>query len=383
MKILYHHRTQAEDAQGIHIYEMVNAFKEIGHSIQMVSLVKLDNERTEKTKGRRWELVAKLVPNFLYELMELVYNIYGYWLLSREIKRERPDFIYERYSLNTFCGVLVSKKYHIPLILEVNAPLYYEQQKVGKLTFVKFAKFSERWICSNASRTIVVTGVMKDMLVQEGVPSHQITVMHNGINPNEFNVKISGEAVRRGYGIDPSKVVLGFIGWFRPWHGLDRILKVFNEEKLDQKDVHLLFCGDGPAYAQLYEYVKNNKLQNAVTFTGPIKRDDVPAHIAAFDFALQPSVTSYASPMKIFEYLGMGKGVIAPRQENIMEILTDGKDSLLFDKDDENALKNAFLLVVKNEKLRKQINVNSSNTINEKQYFWKENARRVVSLLEV
>ena len=49
MKILYHHRTRAEDAQGVHIQEMINAFKKLGHQVEAVSLnsnVKIWKEAT-------------------------------------------------------------------------------------------------------------------------------------------------------------------------------------------------------------------------------------------------------------------------------------------------------------------------------------------------
>ncbi|MBU1060509.1 MAG: glycosyltransferase family 4 protein [Proteobacteria bacterium] len=381
MKILYHHRTQAEDAQGIHIYEMINAFREIGHEVSMVSLVKLNQGRTKKEKGKIWEPIAKFVPNFVYEIMEIGYNFYGYFLLARSIKKDKPDFIYERYSLNTFCGVWVSKKFQIPLVLEVNAPLYYECQKYGKLFFARFAKFSERWICSNSFRTIAVTNVMKRMLVKEGVPESHLIVMHNGINLDEFRTDIDGCKIRSKYNITSDKIVLGFVGWFRPWHGLDKILKIFKEKGLGRGGVHLLLCGDGPAYHDLYEYALQNNLLDYVTFTGGVDRKDVPAYIAAFDIALQPSVTPYASPMKIFEYIAMGKGVIAPKQDNICEILEDGYNAILFDANDENGLEKALITSTETISYAKKMASAASKTIIEKEYLWKSNAKKVVDLI--
>ena len=72
--------------------------------------------------------------------------------------------------------------------------------------------------------------------------------------------------------------------------------------------------GDGPAYKDLESYaLKENIIQSGVTFIGPVTRENIPKYIAAFDLALQPDVTDYASPIKLFEYMAMGKGVIAPK----------------------------------------------------------------------
>lgn len=383
MRILYHHRTQAEDAQGIHIYEMVNSFKSLGHQVDMVSLVELDQNRETKIRGGFWEKIASIVPSFVYEMMELGYNFFGVWNILLQVKKDRPDFIYERYSLNTFCGVLIGKLLAIPVILEVNAPLFFEHKKYGKLVFERLALVTERWICSNSYRTIVVSDVMKKILVEEGVPGNKIIVMHNGINPDEFHPAISGAAIRRQYGIEESKTVFGFVGWFRPWHGLDIVLKALKADEFNAKGVHLMFVGDGPAYGDLYRYTQENDLFDCVTFTGAIGRDVIPEYLAAFDIALQPSATEYASPMKIFEYLAMGKPLIAPNQRNICEILTNGYDSVMFCVDDKNGLIDCMKSLIDCKSLVSDMGMNAVKTVELRKYFWQENAKKVVELISI
>src|SRR3990172_12796710 len=199
MRILYHHRTQAEDAQGVHIYEMVNAFRELGHEVEMVALVELDQAGGEKIRGKGWSWLTRWGPNWLYELLGLAYNLFAYRRLCHAIRVNRPDLIYERYSLNTFCGIWASRRFHIPLVLEVNAPLYYEQQALGTLAFKRLARAAERWICSHATRTLVVSSVMKRYLTRQGVPERKVVVMPNGIDPRKFHPAVSGDAVRHQY----------------------------------------------------------------------------------------------------------------------------------------------------------------------------------------
>ncbi len=379
MKILYHHRTQSEDAQGIHIQEMVKAFRDLGHEVEMAALVKRDTSKEEKGGGF-WKWLTGWIPDWLYELMSFIYNFYGYRSLSKTIRASRPDLIYERYSLNTFCGVWASQHFKIPLVLEVNAPLYYEQKKLGRLTFKGMARFSERWICSNSTRTIVVTKVMKEMLIREGVPDDKLVVMHNGIDPGKLHPDVSDKEIRRKYGLK-GKVVIGFVGWFRAWHGLEMLLEVVHEVSLAKQNVCLLLVGDGPAYNDLYSYVKTHDLNSEVIFTGSVEREEIAAHIAAMDIAVQPSSTEYACPMKIIEYMGMGKCIIAPDLPNIREILNDGINGCFFIPGDQKSLRATWIKMLDNPDIRKTLSQNAYKGIFERGFLWQSNAKKVLALV--
>lgn len=380
MRILYHHRTQAEDAQGIHIYEMVKAFRELGHEVEMAAIVKRKGTGGRKIRGSRWKLLIRWVPNWFYELMGLGYNLYGYLILSLSIKENRPDLIYERYSLNTFCGVWVSHRFGIPLVLEINAPLRYEEDKLGKLTFKTLASFSERWICSNSTWTVVVSNVMREFLRREGVPDRKMIVIPNGIDPEKFRPTISGEAVRQRYGVK-DKLVIGFVGWFRPWHGLEMLLKIMHEEQLAKKGVHILLIGDGPAYSDLHSYAKTNHLLSAVSFSGPVERAEIAEYIAAMDIAVQPSATEYACPIKIIEYMAMGKCIIAPDQPNIREFIENNVNGYLFKPEHKDCFKSTLLSIIENPALRESVQTKACETIIKREYLWLANARKVMDLV--
>ena len=380
MKIIYHHRTQAEDAQGIHIGEMVKAFRDLGHEVLMVDLVKADSGEAAGPSRSVWKYLRKFTPNWFYELMALFYNLYGYVTLARIIKDEKPAFIYERYSLNTFCGVLAGRRFGIPVVLEVNAPLYREQMMLGQLFFKSITRFLERWICSNSTFTITVSEVMKGILSEEGVPSERITVMHNGVDPEKFHPGISGAGIRRRYGLEKSTVV-GFVGWFRPWHGLEMLLEVFYSAGLSDRGVKLLLVGDGPAYSGLYCYAKEKELLGSIVFTGPVGSREIPVHVAAMDVVVQPSATAYACPMKLIEYMAMAKCTIAPDQPNIREIISDGESGVLFTPGDRESFLKLLLRVIEDEQLRAQLGDGAFNVVSKRGYYWRSNALKTMELL--
>jgi glycosyltransferase involved in cell wall biosynthesis len=380
MKILYHHRTRAEDAQGIHISEMVKAFRDLGHEVEIVALVGSAAGSAKKTRASGLNRLTRLAPNWFYEMMGLAYNAYGFVQLARAIRRTRPDMMYERYSMNTFCGIWVSRWYGIPMVLEVNAPLYYEQDQLGKLSFRRLARFSERWICSHTTWTVVVSQVMKQHLLEEGVPAAKMVVMQNGIDAVKFHPGICGKGVRQRYRL-ADQTVIGFIGWFRKWHGLEMLLEIMYESGLGQKGIRLLLVGDGPAYADLYDYAQTHDLLPAVIFTGPIQREDIPSYIAAMDITIQPRAPAYACPMKIFEYLGMGKCIVAPNQPNIREIINDGVTGYLFRPEDKESLRRTLLHVLDHPQQRESIGKRAAQSIHDRRFLWQSNAQRTLDLI--
>ena len=379
MRILYHHRTQAEDAQGIHIYEMVKAFRKLEHEVEVVALVKLDEANEEKTQGRSWNKLTRWIPAWLYEVMSLSYNLYGYLHLRRVIRSKKFDLIYERYSLNTFCGIWASRHFGIPMVLEVNLPLYYQHRHFGKLTLKRFARFSERWICSHSTYTVVVSNAMKELLIEEGVPGEKLIVMHNGVDPQNFNPNISSKIMRQRYGLR-NKLVIGFVGWFREWHGLEMLLEIMHESRLAEQGVHLLLVGDGPAYPTLYQYAEKHDLLSSVVFTGPIRRLEIPAHIAAMDIAVLPKTNDYGCPMKLMEYMVMRKCVGAPDQSPIREIIENGVTGLLFKMGNKEDLRSTLMKLLRNPLKRERLGQNAYQSVFDRGFLWQANAEKTLRL---
>jgi glycosyltransferase involved in cell wall biosynthesis len=119
-----------------------------------------------------------------------------------------------------------------------------------------------------------------------------------------------------------------------------------------------------------------------VTVTGIVDRDSVPEYIAAFDIALQPSVVAYASPLKLFEYLAMGRAIVAPATPNITEVLVDGENAVLFDPNRPDGLLEAIERVRADGELRRRVAAGARNTIVSRKLTWGNNAQRVVDLFE-
>ncbi len=381
MNIIYHHRTRAEDAQGIHITEIIHAFEKLGHTVEVVGLVAHSREDQKPGKAGIISRLAANVPPIIYELMEMVYNFYGVYQLLKAVKRTAPDFIYERYALFNVAGLIASKISKVPLIEEVNAPLAREKAEHDTLVLKRWASFCEKLICTYAYKTIVVSTPLKKKIQEHGIPENKFAVIPNGVNDSHFHPGVDGSRVKKEYHLD-GKIVIGFVGWFRKWHGLEELLKVYFEQDFIKKNIHILLVGDGPAFSDLVKMAENyNILNTGVSFTGPVKRQEIPEYLAAFDLALQPDVTDYASPIKLFEYISMGKGVVAPDKANIIEILGPDYPGL-FSASDWGDMGHTIIRLCASDESIKMLCKQSYEVFLSGRFLWRENALRTLNLLQ-
>jgi glycosyltransferase involved in cell wall biosynthesis len=144
-------------------------------------------------------------------------------------------------------------------------------------------------------------------------------------------------------------------------------------------DLRLVVVGDGPARPALERQAAALGLADRVTFTGLQPREAIPALVAGFDIALQPLVVSYASPLKIFEYMAAGRAIVAPDQPNIREVLRNGETAVLFDPAEAGAMWRAIRRLAGDAGLRRRLGEAARAEIAQRDYTWRGNAARVVA----
>lgn len=377
MKIIYHHRTRGEDAQGIHIQSLQDAWSALGHEVHEVSLGRVQSGKAQATNGHQKHSEGRGTwGSLIYEGLSLGYNVYGLRNLQKAIKEYQPALIYERYCLNLTAGVLAAGKHQIPFVLEVNSPLVDEMSKESGLIGRSVSQRCERLVLNKATRVVVVTDVLRQHYEQQGFDTSKFQVIHNGIDPALFHADVDARAVRECYGLK-DRCVIGFVGWARQWHRLDLLVDAY--AKLPNRErFAVLICGDGPAIAGLREQAKDLGVADAVHFSGGLDHHEIPAHIAAMDIAVLPSIPVYASPMKLFEYMAMGKAVLVPDQPNLHEVIREGQNGMFIPKDDPHGFARAVTQLAMNPALQQKISCGALETIQTGKYFWTENARRVL-----
>lgn len=380
MKILYHHRTLGDGAEGIHIQEMVTSLRELGHEVRVMSLIgEKTNAATQRTNF--WRRVSGLMPATLYEVAEIMYNVVWSRQLLRAIRRFEPDLIYDRYNSYNAAALQAAKQSGVPILLEVNAPVTLERTVYErlKLKLPRLARHYERKICSGADCIFAVSTPLKDYLVREfGIAPGKIVVLPNGANPKTFHPETSSDSIRKQLGFEGC-LVLGFVGILRPWHGVDMLIDAFADLLKSHPDLRLLIVGDGPIQDEMETKSAQLGVRSFVKFTGRVPHARMAEYVAAMDVAVSPRATFYASPMKILEYMAMSKPVVAPDMPNIRDIIDDGRTGMLFEPESVLSLRNQMGMLIDNPPLRESIGIAARAKI-EAQLNWKQNAERVVDV---
>ncbi|HTU54338.1 MAG TPA: glycosyltransferase family 4 protein [Acetobacteraceae bacterium] len=370
MRILYSHRIQSHDGQSVHIDEMVAAFREAGHEVKVVG-PSFYASAGFGTESRAVALVRRLLPAALAELAELAYNVPAWRRLARAASSFHPDLIYERYNLYYLAGAWIARRRHLPFYLEVNAPLADERARFGGIGLGRLARAAERFVWRAADRVFAVTGDLGRRIAAVGVPGERIHITPNGVDPSRFPPRPPPR--------EDEELVLGFIGFARPWHGLDTVIRGIAESGTG---LSLVVAGEGPACADLHILAHLLGCAERVRFVGLTPRDAVPSLLAGFDIALQPRALAYASPLKLFEYMAAGSAIVAPDQPNIREIVAHAQTALLFDPASPEAMWQAIARLARDAPLRRRLGEAARAEILRRDFTWRGNAARVVAAAE-
>jgi glycosyltransferase involved in cell wall biosynthesis len=371
LKILYHHRTRSRDGQSIHIDALIGALRGADHEVIVVG--------PKQTPATAEPLNRKLLPKFIYELLEFGYNVLEFAKLAAAAARHRPDALYERANIFTLSGLWISQLYRLPFLLEVNAPLSIERQKFGGLSLARFATWTEHAAWRGADRVLPVTDVLAKEIENARVPRSHILVVPNGVDLSKLKA-VDPKPIKQALGLGQG-LTIGFVGFVRDWHGLDQIVDLLANEPV-LANAEFLIVGDGPACPGLRQQAERLGIADRVVITGVFQHERLPEYLSAIDIAVQPEVTPYASPLKLMEYMALGRTIVAPDAANIREILEHEVDALLFRHGDRKALQDALKRLASDEALRFRLGAAAAAKVVARRLTWAGNAERVVALIE-
>lgn len=381
MKVLYHHRTRGKGAEGVHIRGVIDALKGLNHEVIVASLPGTEDVKISSgsLSEKMWKYVSARMPEIVFELFEIAYNFVSFPCLWNVVRKQKVDFIYERYALFNFSGALVSKIFNIPILLEINDISTLE--RVRKLRMKRLAGWFENRIFNSASALITISSYFESHLIERGFPKTKIWVIPNAIDPIIFNPEnISGHATRAKYGLN-SNIVIGFVGRFEYWHGIDLLISCIPEIRVTNKKVSFLLVGGNNEKdrAPIMNYASEKGILDSLIFSGWVSHGAIPSYIAAMDIAVIPNSNSYGSPMKLFEYMAMGKAVVAPRLGPIEDVMINDQNGIMFEPGDRNSLRDALSDLIENDDKRNKIGREASKTILAK-HTWKNNGEKIIEI---
>jgi glycosyltransferase involved in cell wall biosynthesis len=298
------------------------------------------------------------------------------------IVHDPPDFIYQRYARFGWAGVVASLRSGRPLFLEYNGSEVWVGRHWDHVGMLDLLARYERLNLDAAVRIFVVSDVERLNLERAGVQANKIIVNPNGVDIDTFRPGIGGERVRDELGIAEAETLVGFVGSFGPWHGVLTLVEAIKEIPASS-GVRFLLVGSGSLLAQVKQLLSNEEQEGRVIFTGGVGHEQVPRLLDACDVLASPHIPLaddtefFGSPTKIFEYMAMGKGIVASRLGQIGEVLSDGESALLVEPGNTRELTEAIVRLGQSPELREHLGENARRHAIER-HTWKRNAQNVL-----
>jgi len=265
--------------------------------------------------------------------LRTVFPVYIAMEVTRVVKESSIDLIFERetsFGAGAMASVLTGR----PLVLEVigNRVTGLQLSQSRKIIAYSKSMFEDK---EQAAKVVLVTGAVDT----------------ETFRPDPA----SGEEIRERYSLGDSPVV-GYVGTFQEWHGLSELVEAALEILQSRGDVKFLMVG--PYYKETQERVAAAGVSSSFVFTGPVKYEDVPRYMNAGDVLVAPynperiesaeQVRKHGlgSPLKVFEYMAVGKPVITTDVKPISDPIQDGVTGYLIPPGNSKALSSAILRVI-------------------------------------
>ena len=254
MKILFSLPNPAQDLSdtrgaSVRVRELLRGFEQKGH--QTVVAAARDSGKSpvegERAVCMYRKGVGRLLPAPLAVTLRDIGHLVQDWLYTKTLERiareNQPDFLIETYAPFHQSGVTVGERLNIPVIIE-DIPPTWEGEVYFARTLKGLARRIERTVFSKAAGLVAVSEYLREDIRSKGVPEDKIGLVHNGVDCGRFHPGISGEEIRERYGLR-DKLVVGFVGGFLEYHGLDLLLEAAEQVSQEIENLHLLLIGDG------------------------------------------------------------------------------------------------------------------------------------------
>jgi len=291
-------------------------------------------------------------PSLIREASDLAYNLRLARRAAGLTNADSVAFVYQRHAALSVAGYLVAVQLGVPLVLEYNASEAWARRHWGNNRLVGLIRRLERIVLKHAALVVAVSEPLVDELRGLGIPDERIALAPNGVDPNLFDptrVAHESAALRRRLGVAPGQPLIGFLGTFGPWHGTTVLAEAIPRVLQGRPDARFLIVGEGSGRATFEASIAAAGDSHAVIMVGAIAHADVPGHLAACDILVSPHVPMpngkrfFGSPTKLFEYMAMGKPIIASRLEQLERVLVDGRTARLVEPGSASDLADAIL----------------------------------------
>ncbi len=392
MKIIYYSshpqlRLKSQSGPGTHMRETIAAIVSLGHEVIPVIYgdeLHHDAPGSPSPAGPAGirSVVKRFIPGIVWRTLKEIQLIRkdkdAAAILARKIDELKPDLVYERAAYLQLCGVKVVKAKGVKHFMELNAPFIDEVKEFEQAgTFLlPLARHVEKMQVQLPDVVYVVSSALRDYYSAFTNRPEKIRVVPNCVNPDYLKVdpdkkqKLIAEFNLGG------KKVIGFVGSIFPYHGVDILIRAFAKLAKQFPDAVVLIVGDGIILNSLKELSSREQLNDRVLFAGSRPHNEVFTWIDLMDICVMAKSNWYGSPVKIFEYGAMGKGIIAPATIPVKDVMVDKVDGILIEPK-ESELQAAICTLLTDIQMKETMALNFKNKVL-KEYTWKKTAEKIV-----
>lgn len=264
--------------------------------------------------------------------------------LAREL---RPDILHAHSPvLNVIPALRVGRRLGIPVVYEIRA--FWEDAAVdhgttreGSLRY-RLTRGLETWALRRVDHTFTICEGLRKDIVARGIPAGKVTVIPNAVDIEGF--QLSGEpdaALKSRLGLDGTTVI-GFVGSFYAYEGLDLLLDAAARMMAGRTDLRVLLVGGGPQDENLKAQARRLGIADKVIFTGRVPHGEVSRYYDLIDLLAYPRhsmrLTELVTPLKPLEAMAQGRVFVASDVGGHKELIRDGETGRLFKAGDPEAL---------------------------------------------
>ena len=335
--------------------------------------------------------IRKFVPEFLitgYKDLQLKRSKPKIWPIERSelLNKKKVMMVWERHDLFSGPGRRLADKLGVPLVISVEAAVVWEANKWGvkRPFWGNWLEKQEAKSLKQADLVSCVSDEVKEKVIAMGVPRHKVIVSPNRVDSSIFHPKVDGTKIKEKYGLE-NKRVIGWTGSFRRFHGIDTVVMAFEKLHAQHPDTVLMLVGDGLEFENIKKLAVNLGLSRQIIMPGKQPFTAVPSFLANFKIALVSASSAegfHYSPLKLREYLAMGKAVIAPNAGDLPTLFKEGIELLLYEAGNVEDLFDKMQILLRSSDLHASLEQHA-RTHFELEGTWAHELRKVCSILNI
>ena len=263
----------------------------------------------------------------------------------------RPDVLHAHSPvLDALAALRVARRRMLPLVYEIRA--FWEDAAVGNGTgregsaVYRATRALETYAVRRADAVAVICNGLRQDLVARGITEEKIFVSPNGVDLSVFGEPLPYDAALAAkLGIQDAEVI-GFIGSFYDYEGLDDLLAAMPRLVALRPRAHLVLVGGGPVELALRAQAAASPVADHMHFVGRVPHTEVDRYYSVIDVLTYPRkhmrLTDLVTPLKPLEAMAQRRLVAASDVGGHRELIADGITGTLFAPDDPAAMATAL-----------------------------------------